>query len=645
MMSRCTPDYSGESTTPRFVAGLLLLAALAGCPGSGGGSRSGLPAPGGVSAISDASGEITVDWILVPGAASFNLYWSNSPGVTKASGTRISGVTPPYSHTGLSNGTTYYYVVASLGAGGGVESVVSSEAFAQPIDAPSGLTATGASTAITLDWPPVPGATTYNLYWSTSPGVDKASGTLVSDVTAPHLHQGLTPGLTYYYVVTALNSVGGGAESSESPEASDSSGLLDPTLNGQGWVVHGDVAGPDATDSGFGITLDAAGRILVTGFSNDDAGIGVDGMVVWRCVEDGTLDTSFNGQGWVLFSGALNGFLDRGRDIVVDGLGRIVVTGTSDWYMALWRYNEDGTLDTTFNGQGWVLHDNAAGGNLRDEGFGVALDSGGRIVVAGDGSSMGSFDMAVWRYNDDGTLDTTFNGQGWVVHHDAAGGDGDDHGRDLGIDTSGRILVAGFSTGLGGLDMALWRFNPDGSFDTTFNGQGWVTHDGAAGGASTDLGLGLALDGLGRILVTGWSVGASTFQDAVVWRYDDDGTLDATFNGQGWVVHHDAAGGGGNDRGLAVALDAVGRVVVVGRSGQVLPDTDMVVWRYDDTGSLDPGFNGQGWFTHGEAAGFPSINDVGNAVTLDATGRILVAGSSGADPFPGYDMVIWRLRP
>lgn len=76
----------------------------------------------------------------------------------------------------------------------------------------------------------------------------------------------------------------------------------------------------------------------------------------------------------------------------------------------------------------------------------------------------------------------------------------------------------------------------------------------------------------------------------VIWRYNDDGTLDTSFNGQGWVVdadvgsggllvHDNAAGGGGDDQGLGVALDGSGRVVVVGDSLGSSSNLDMVIWR------------------------------------------------------------------
>ena len=63
---------------------------------------------------SPGEGEVTISWNAVQGAASYNIYWSESAGVTPTNGTLISNAVSPHTHTGLSFGTTYYYVVAAV---------------------------------------------------------------------------------------------------------------------------------------------------------------------------------------------------------------------------------------------------------------------------------------------------------------------------------------------------------------------------------------------------------------------------------------------------------------------------------------------------------------------------------------------------
>ena len=85
--------------------------------------------PTGFSATAGYSQNI-LSWPAVSGATSYNIYWSNTSGVTKANGTKITGVTSPYTHSNLIIGTKYYYIVTVVNSNG--ESAASSQASATP---------------------------------------------------------------------------------------------------------------------------------------------------------------------------------------------------------------------------------------------------------------------------------------------------------------------------------------------------------------------------------------------------------------------------------------------------------------------------------------------------------------------------------
>ena len=365
-----------------------------------------------------------------------------------------------------------------------------------------------------------------------------------------------------------------------------------------------------------------------------------------NCYNSGTLDTSFNSKGFVTHHNAAGGnSRDHGKAITTDNQGHILVAGQSyngsDYDLALWRYNADGTLDTTFGMKGFVTHHNAAGGNWSDRVYSITTDSQGRILVAGESYNGSDMDMVIWRFHTDGTLDTTFGTGGVVVHNNAAGGNGDDSGRSITVDSQGRILVAGYSlNSSGNSDMVIWRYNADGTLDTSFDGDGIVVHNSAAGGNGNDYGYSIITDGQGRILVAGQSFNGSN-DDMVIWRYNIFGSLDVSFGTGGIVVHHNAAGGGGNDLGRSIAIDSQGRILVAGHS-QNSSDYDMVVWRYNPDGTPDTSFGTNGFVVHNSAAGGNS-NDYGRSITIDGKERILITGESynGSD----YDMVIWRYNP
>jgi kexin len=170
--------------------------------------------PTGVLA-SPGDGSNLISWNAVSDATSYNIYWSTSSAVSKNNGTKITGSNSPYTHAGLVNGTRYYYVVTAVNATG--ESADSSIVSAVPFGVPDGVSATSRDSHNVISWAPVPNAISYNLYWSTSTGVNKINGTKINLGSNPQTHTGLTNGTTYYYVVTALST---SVESSESAEVS-----------------------------------------------------------------------------------------------------------------------------------------------------------------------------------------------------------------------------------------------------------------------------------------------------------------------------------------------------------------------------------------------------------------------------------------
>ena len=184
------------------------------------------------------------------------------------------------------------------------------------------------------------------------------------------------------------------------------------------------------------------------------------------------------------------------------------------------RYNTDGSLDTTFGGDGRVINSFS----YRDDARAVAVQGDGKIVVVGR-AQLGKYDFLVVRYNADGSLDTTFDGDGWVTT-DFAGSH--DRAYAVTLQTDGKIVVAG-SALLGPTinDFALARYNSDGSLDTSFDGDGRATTSFHPAG-SNDFAYDVAVQTDGKIVAAGytWSDGGAF----ALARYNSDGSLDTSFN-------------------------------------------------------------------------------------------------------------------
>ena len=200
-----------------------------------------------------------------------------------------------------------------------------------------------------------------------------------------------------------------------------------------------------------------------------------------------------------------------------------------------------------------------------DQAKALAVQPDGKIVVAGysvglDSGDVPATDFALARYKADGTLDSTFSGDGMRTTNFG----GDAAAYDVVLQPDGRILVAGSSSE----DLALARYEPDGRLDHTFSGDGKVTV--RFGGWPATGAHALVLRGNGKIVAAGGKAG----KFALV-GFDPDGTLDSGFGHDGIVVTTPLTGGVGRIReaprrlGLALIDDrllAAGRATATSRS-------------------------------------------------------------------------------
>ena len=357
-------------------------------------------------------------------------------------------------------------------------------------------------------------------------------------------------------------------------------GDLDLTFGGTGKVIT-DIG--STADRAYGVALQADGKIVVAGARGF-------GIAVVRYKTDGTLDTSFNGTGKVITS---VGSEAVARSVVVQADQKIVVAGYSvvsgnNWDFAVIRYNTDGSLDTSFNGTG-IVTANFGG---KDVGQSVALQSDQKIVVAGWtlSNAVGLLPVVI-RYNTDGSLDASFNGSGTITEFAIYQG----QGYDVAVQTDQKIVVTGYSVnnGINADEFAVWRFNVNGTPDNSFNGTGKVTKSFGSGSVASDSRpYSVALQSDSKIVVAGFVRDGTTHNFALM-RFNANGTLDSDFNGIGRVVTHFSDS---SDFANGVAIQSDGKIVAAGFSG-ASGSSDFALVRYDANGYLDTSFNGDGKLT------------------------------------------------
>jgi uncharacterized delta-60 repeat protein len=403
-------------------------------------------------------------------------------------------------------------------------------------------------------------------------------------------------------------------------------GDLDTTFGGNGGVLV------DFTGTGVGVGADFAsavvvqpdGRIILAGNSGS-GGNTDDKIALARLNPDGSLDTTFDGDGRVILPNAVPGDIDVNAaalqpdgKIVVAGRWKPASVNTYDFMLA--RFNPDGSVDTTFGGgDGVVTLD--AGFNFTDTLYGVTVQPADGKIVATGVATQATSNLATLRFNTDGTPDTSFSGDG-VDYVDFFGGV--DFASDVIVDPDGKIVVAGGSVPAGSYRrFILLRYNPNGTPDTTFDGDGR---------ASTDFGL----SAFGRSIVrqpdgkyvVGGIVGATSPQSYAVARYNSDGTIDSSFGTNtvaGTTVVPQLAGNTFSNYGVALQSD--GKILFSGHGDDPASfNTYMGLARFTTSGALDTSFAAGAGYRRYDLPDAPANVANGADVAVTPAGQIVLAG-------------------
>ena len=384
--------------------------------------------------------------------------------------------------------------------------------------------------------------------------------------------------------------------------ASAQAASLDPTFGSAG-----------ITSTAFGsygaaakVVVQADGRIVTAG---QDA---LGDFALARYTTTGALDTSFNGTGKVTTtpSGSCSG---QARALALQADGKIVVAGTScpnftsTRNFTVYRYNTDGSLDTSFGSSGKATVNFYAGAS---EAFAVAVQ-GGSIWVAGYAGS----GFALARLTSSGTLDYSFgSGTGTVT---SAVGTSSAFANSLVIQADGKPVLAGYASS-GGTVFALTRYTANGALDTTFGTGGKVlTNVGGTFSGNSAIATALAIQVDGKVVAAGYanSTSGGYYRFAAV-RYTSTGALDSGFgSGTGKVL---AAIGSGDAIGSDMAIDASGGIIVGGYSSAG-SYRQLTLNRYDQLGNQDYSFGPV-------ATAVGSANAAVQGLAIQGDGKIVVVG-------------------
>ncbi|MCZ4496028.1 MAG: hypothetical protein JWM25_611 [Thermoleophilia bacterium] len=367
---------------------------------------------------------------------------------------------------------------------------------------------------------------------------------------------------------------------------------------------------------------------------------------------DGVLDVAFDGD-----SGSSNGLVqtvigggdDYINDLAVQPDGKVVVVGVHEgatFDVAVARYNPDGTLDQTFDGPSGTANGSftLAVGAGEDVGESVAIQPDGKILIAGH-SVAANADPMLLRLTTTGAYDMGFDGasgtaNGIIV---TPGCGGTESVRELAVQEDGRVVLVGSGSVAADSDFALLRFNPDGRLDATFDGD-TGTGNGVVctnvTGVANDYGFGLDIQPDGTLVTVG-STGSGGSR-MIFMRHLANGTLDTSFDGDAGTGNGIVAvNPGGTDYLYNVDVQPDGRIVAAGFTAQATNDGAIV--RLEGDGRLDTSFDGDSGSGNGVViitAG--AASDYLSQILVQPDGGLVAAGDF--NNAGNYDMLAVRVR-
>jgi len=405
-------------------------------------------------------------------------------------------------------------------------------------------------------------------------------------------------------------------------------GLLDSTFGNGGIVL---------TEIGFGggaeaLKIQDNGKILVGGYAAFNMRTY---FVLIRFNEDGSYDDSFGSNGVVTTQMGINGF--RIKSIEVQEDDKILVAGSyhdinPQFDIALVRYNSDGSLDNSFGNGGKVIIDIM---NNIDSGDDLSIQEDGKIIVVGSAVTANGQKMIALRYMTDGSLDATFGNDGVVIVPYPEGRI--QVANNVATLPKGKILISG----------TLWPVSPytfftavrllaNGDLDSSFANYGILsTSVGEYGNLCTSM----ALYPNGKFILTGFSYpfpsGHSSYSIA---RYNENGSLDSSFNSTGMKII-DLGGTLEESNGCKIQSD--GKILLTGQSRQNQTlFNDFTIVRLEADGSFDNSFNSSGVV-------FTDVYGLENrafAIDLQNDGKIVIAGITYSISSPDTVAKITTLR-
>ena len=414
--------------------------------------------------------------------------------------------------------------------------------------------------------------------------------------------------------------------------------VIDPVLS---WHTF---MGSASEDRGECIAVDTSGNVYVAGYSSATWGAPVNAHA-------GGIDAfvaKLNSNGvrqWHTFMGSAS--TDYGRSIAVDTSGNVYVAGNSyaTWGTPINPYAGDyDAFAAKLNSSGVRQWHTFMGSANTDWGcYSIAVDGSTNVYLLGMSDATWGSPINAHAGGRD-TFTAKLNSSGIRQWHTFMGGSNDDDGYALAVDTSGNVYVAGTSIATWGTPINPYSGAAD-AFVAKMDSSGirqWHTF---MGSSSDESGLAVAVDTSGNIYVAGYC--EATWGTPINPHSGNSDAFISKLNSSGLLQWHTFMGGFGWDYSHALAIEGNGNIYVAGSSSSAWGTP---IDPYSGNGdTFVAKLNSSGVFQWHTFMGSSSY-DGGNAIALDGSGNVYVAGYSYAtwgtpiNPYTGdYDAFVAKV--
>jgi hypothetical protein len=375
--------------------------------------------------------------------------------------------------------------------------------------------------------------------------------------------------------------------------------------------------GGSSDDSCHGIAVDTSGNVYVTGESYVTSGGQRDAFVV-------KLNTSGVLQWITYLKGPTD---DYGYGIAVDTSGNVYVTGESytTWGSPV-RPFAGGTKDAfvaKLNNGGALQWNTFLGGSSDDYGYGIAVDTSGNVYVTGESYATWGSPVRPFAGGKSDAFVARLNTSGYLQWNTFLGGSSDDWSLGIAVDTSGNVYVTGGSYATWGSPVR--PFGGEDAFVAKLNTSGYLQWNTFLGGSDDDYGIGIAVDTIGNVYVTGGSY--ATWGSPVRPFARGDDAFVAELNNGGVLQWNTFLGGSDDDYGYGIAVDTSGNVYVTGESDATWGSPVRPFAGGDDAFVAE--LNNGGVLQWNTFLG-GSDDDDGYGIAVDTSGNVYVTGESDA---------------